>query len=124
MRSDEHDPNARHLKARSRFPVSNCTIRYTDNSYDMAETAEPTESIRSAIRRYVNENPGCSLSELRQGVGVGSYQAKAAMATALVQEGVLREDKGPRSARLFYPVETSVQPVPPLVQGILTGRMT
>ncbi len=102
MHSDDRDPNARHLKARARFPVPNCTIRYNGTGYEMVETAEPEEATRSAILRHVNEHPGCSLNELRKRV-VRSNKATATIATALVSEGVLREEKGERNARLFYP---------------------
>jgi len=102
MRSDERDTNARHLKAKARFHVPDCTIRYDGTSYEMAETAEPEEAIRSAILKHVNEHPGCSLNELRKGV-VKSNEATATIATALVSEGVLREERGSRNARLFFP---------------------
>lgn len=113
MRSDERDPNARHLKARGRFPVPDCAIRYNGTGYEMAETTEPEEAIRSAILKHVNEHPGCTLSKLRQGVRVGSYQAKQAIIADLVAEGVLRQESGKRGAHLFYPARpagTFIQP--------------
>jgi hypothetical protein len=114
MRSDERDPNARHLKARSRFTVPDCTIRYNGSSYEMVETGEPAVTLRSAVLRYVNEHPGCTLGDLRKGVHVGSYQTKQAMVADLVAEGVLREEKGPRGARRFRPAVavSLIQPVP------------
>ena len=123
MRSDERDQNARHLKARARFTVPDCTIRYNGSSYEMVETVEPEEAIRNAIKRYVKEHPGCSLSELRKGV-VGSNTETATIATALVSEGALREESGPRNARLFYPAVSLPRPVLIPVPGNPTRGMT
>ena len=111
MHPNERDPTVRHLKAKARIPVPDCTIRYNGSGYELAETTEPEETIRSAIQRYVNEHPGCSLNELRKGVHVGSYEAKGAMVGHLVAEGVLREEPGSRGARLFYPAQASTGPV-------------
>lgn len=121
MHPDERDPAARHLKARSRFSVPGCTIRYTGSGYELAEKVEPGVALRSAVMRYVSDNPGCSLNELRQGVHVGSYQARGAIAAELVAEGVLQEERGPRHARRFYPVEP--QPVPQSVPGKPTRKV-
>lgn len=122
MHPDERDANARHLKARSRFPVADCAIRYNGSGYELAEKeTEPGLALRSAIVRYVNEHPGCTLGELRKGVHVGSYQAKQEMMADLVAEGVLREEKGPRGARRFRPAVSLTQPVLNLFQPIQTG---
>jgi hypothetical protein len=123
MRSDERDPKARHLKAKARFPVPDCTIRYNGSGYEMVETAEPEEAIRDAIERYVREHPGCSLNELRKGV-VGANKTTATIVTALVSEGVLREVEGKSNARLFYPAEPSTRPVLIPVPGNPTGGMS
>jgi len=106
MRPDDRDPNARHLKARARFTVPDCAIRYNGSGYEMVETGEPAVTFRNAIQRYVNEHPGCSLNQLRDGV-VGSSAAVGRMVDELVKEGALREEPGSRNARLFYPAEAS-----------------
>ena len=123
MHPDGRDQSARLLKAKARFPVPDCTIRYDGTGYEMAETTEPEEAIRSAILKHVNEHPGCTLSQLRQGVRIGSYQAKQAIVDNLVAEGGLREEKGERGARLFYPAATLAQPVSPPVSGTSTRGM-
>lgn len=111
MHPVEKDATARHLKARSRFTVPDCTIRYTDDSYELVGTDEAPEiAIRKAVTRYVNEHPGCPLVELRKGIRVGSYTSKATIAGKLVAEGILREEKGERGARLFYPAEPPESP--------------
>jgi AAA domain len=102
MRSDERDPNARNLKARGRFPVPDCAIRYNGTGFEMADTAEPTVALRNSILEYVNKHPGCPLGKLRDGV-VGSSAKVGSVVDELVSEGVLREEKGERGARLFYP---------------------
>lgn len=113
MHPAERDPNARHLKAKARFTVPDCTIRYNGSGYELAEReTEPGVSLRSAILGHVKEHPGCTLGELRKGVHVGSYTARQAMVADLVAEGVLREKKGRRGARRFYPAVTLIQPVP------------
>jgi hypothetical protein len=112
MRSDEREPNARHLKARGRFPVPDCTIRYNGSGYEMAETGEPDVTLRNSIMEYVNKHPGCPLGDLRKGV-VGSSAKVGRMVGELVAEGVLREEKGERGARRFYrayPAVTLIQP--------------
>jgi hypothetical protein len=123
MRSDERDPNARHLKARGRFPVPDCTIRYNGTGYEMAEIGEPTVTLRNSILEYVKVHPGCPLGELRDGV-VGSSAKVGSMVDELVSEGVLREEGGKRKARLFYPAVTLIQPVLIPVPAHPTGRMS
>lgn len=121
MRSDEREPNARHLKARARFSVPDCSICYNGSGYEMVEAGEPEEAIRSAILRYVSEHPGCSQNHLRKGVHGGSYEKKAVIAAALVAEGNLREEKGPRGARRFFPAVSLIQLVPQPVPGNPAG---
>jgi len=83
----------------------------------MAETVEPEEAIRSAVERYVKEHPGCTLGKLREGV-VGSSAKVGSVVDELVSEGVLREEKGSRNARLFYPAISLIQPAPsPVPEG-------
>jgi hypothetical protein len=119
MRSDERDANARHLKAKARFTVPNCTIRFNGTGYEMAETAVPSVILRNSILEYVKAHPGCPLGELRDGV-VGSSTKVGSMADELVSEGALQEKKGQRASRLFYPAATLAQPVPPPVPGTST----
>ncbi len=123
MRPDDRDSAVRHLKARARFPVPECRIRFSGSGYELAETVEPEEALRSAVKRYVNEHPGCSLYELRQGVHVGSYQAKGTIATELVADGVLREERGPRGARRFYSAAPPLRHVPQPVPVNATGNV-
>jgi hypothetical protein len=110
MHPDGQDQSARLLKAKARFTVPDCTIRYGGTGYEMAETTEPEDAMRSEILRYVNEHPGCSLNDLRKRVRA-SNETTAKIATALVAEGVIREERGSRNARLFYPAP----PAPPAV---------
>jgi hypothetical protein len=105
MHADDKDTAVRHLKARSRFPVPDCAIRYANGIYELAESVEPKVAIRSAIVGFVREHPGCSLNQLRQGI-VGKSTTKGEIASALVAEGVLREEKGAQNARLLFPVES------------------
>jgi AAA domain-containing protein len=102
MRADERDTTVRHLKAKGRFQVTDCAIRYTESGYELLEAVVPEVAIRNAIKSFVQEHPGCSLNQLRKGIHVGSTKARGEIASALVAEGVLLEQKGPRDARIFY----------------------
>ena len=123
MRSDEQDPNARHLKARSRFTVADCAIRYNGSGYELVGTANPKVTLRNEIERYVKDHPGCTLGELRDGV-VGSSAKVGNMVAELVEAGVLREGKGARNARRFYPAVSLIQPVLIPVPGEPSGGMS
>ena len=125
MHPDERDANARNLKAKGRFPVPDCTIRYNGSGYEMVETGEPAVTLRNAILGYVKEHPGCSLNRLRDGV-VGSSAKVGCMVDELVKEGALREEKGPHKARLFYPAVaiSLIQPVLIPVPGEPSGGMS
>jgi hypothetical protein len=104
MRTDDKDTTVRQLSVRSRFTVHDCAIRYTESGYELADTDAP--ALRDAIQSFVRERPGCSLNQLKQGIHVGSSKAQGETASALVAEGVLREERGARNARLFFPVES------------------
>jgi predicted ATP-dependent serine protease len=123
MHPDERDTNARHLKVKARFTVPNCTIRFNGTGYEMAETVEPTVMLRNSILEYVKAHPGSSLGKLRDGV-VGASAKVGSMVDELVSEGDLREEKGERGARLFYPAATLAQPVPPPVPSTSTRGMS
>ena len=117
MRADDKDKAVRKLTARARFQVPDCAIRYADSVYELANADAPETSIRDAVKSFVREYPGCSLGELRKGVHVGSYGLKGEIASSLVTEGVLREEKGARGARRFYPAEPPAELVPRPVPG-------
>jgi hypothetical protein len=71
---------------------------------ERAKADAKNDEVDAKVLAFVAENPGSSVRVIRAGVTVGRNCDRDTALERLLQHGKVREESGPRGARLFFPV--------------------
>lgn len=94
------DPNIRRIKGRARWPVEPFSVALRDGVYQL-DGGTPL-SRDALILIHVEQNPGCSLRDLREKVG-GRTEVLSGAVRTLISRGAI-EDRGAGDRMALYPL--------------------
>jgi hypothetical protein len=102
------EASVRKLKAKGRWTIEDCAVRLDGDRYTLAAGEL---SMDARVILYVENNPGCSMRQLREGVS-GKAAVIDSAAHRLLERGAIEDRGGDSGRRLFVSGRDTVRDTP------------